>query len=115
MAYASYDYYISNFYGKAISSIDEFNRLAERASEYIDAMTMYRAKTYDDSNNELKKACCAIAEFFITEESNQGKNSESVGSWSVSYVSQKELNTQKVTLLKHYLIPTGLLYTGMGW
>ena len=113
MAYASYDYYTSDYYGKAITSYEEFNRLAQRASEYIDSMTMLRAKTFNDSGGQLKKACCAIAELIVTEETNTGKNSESVGSWSVSYTAQKDLNIQKYNLLKQYLVPTGLLYSGM--
>lgn len=113
MAYASYDYYTQEFFGQAITSTDEFSRLAERASEYIDAITMCRSKTFDDSNNELKKACCAIAEFVVSEENSHGKNSESVGSWSVSYTAQKDLTVQKYNLAKQYLLNTGLLYKGM--
>ncbi len=115
MAYTSYDYYIGEFRGKAIESADEFSRLSERASEYIDAMTMYRAKTFDDSNNELKKACCAIAELIPVEENNTGKTSESVGKWSVSYESQANISKKKYDVLKRYLVATGLLFSGMGW
>ncbi len=114
MAYASYEYYTQEFFGKAIASAEEFNRLAERASEYIDSITLRRAKAFNDSGNELKNACCTIAELIVSEENCQGKNSESVGSWSVSYASQKDLNIQKYNLAKRYLLHTGLLYTGMG-
>lgn len=113
MAYASYEYYTQDFFGRAIPSAEEFNRLAERASEYLDSITMRNTKSFHDSGNELKKACCAIAEIIVSEESCQGKNSESVGAWSVSYTSKKDLNIQKYNIAKQYLLHTGLLYQGM--
>ncbi|AMJ40376.1 MULTISPECIES: hypothetical protein [Anaerotignum] len=113
MAYASYEYYTQEFFGRLIPSIEEFDRLAERASEYLDSITMRNAKSFRDSGNELKRACCAIAEIIVSEESCQGKNSESVGAWSVSYTSKKDLNIQKYNIAKQYLLHTGLLYQGM--
>lgn len=114
MAYASYDYYPQEYLGTDITSANEFNRLAERASEYIDQATMNRARTYADTNDVLKKACCAVAEVAFIEESNVGKTSETVGKWSVSYEPQTDISKKKYDVLKRYLITTGLLYTGMG-
>lgn len=114
MAYASYDYYKQDYFGTRIASPDEFNYLAERAGEYIDQLTLNRAKTYPDNDGALKKACCAVAEIIQTEENNTGKTSETVGKWSVSYSLRADIAKKKYDVLKRYLITTGLLYTGMG-
>ena len=112
MAYATYGFYIDSFGGLAIPEAD-FDRLAERASEYIDSATVNRARVYTDSSNALSKACCSLAEIIWEDEKSSGKSGESVGSWSVSYMSQADREKQKYSILKQYLYPTGLLYTGM--
>lgn len=121
--YATYAYYTGAWYGSTISS-DDWEKYATRASDYIDYLTGGRAKTYDDTTDALKKACCAVAEqmalsdSIIENVSAAGGEvaSESVGSHSVSYRSSAEMQMgykQAMLSAAHmYLFPTGLLYRG---
>ena len=86
MAYADYDYY-SEVYKGTLSEAD-FDRLSERASDYIDGRTDYVLKTAgipEELEERVKRACCALAE--IVENVNIGgfKTYETVGNHSVGY------------------------------
>lgn len=99
MIYADYGFYVSEYCGERISG-GEFPRLALRASAYLDACTMGRAKNRPEMY-ELKMACCALSDQYqaietaqisaqkslaATLESGGGEvSSETVGSWSKSY------------------------------
>lgn len=111
MAYATYEFYTISFRGNLIPQAD-FDRLAERASEYIDFCTFGKAKKYLE-DDKVKKCCCALAEAFQIEEKSQGKTGETVGKWSVSYSAKDEADKRKADIIKRYLWLTGLLYTGM--
>lgn len=129
MAYADYGYYTEVFRGNSVSA-EAFDRLAERASEYIDYLTNGKACA---SFPEVKKACCALAEVELANErakeavasaaASDGLASESVGSWSRSYHSAATLASQSVeatdalsrqmyNVAFRYLAHTGLLYRG---
>lgn len=97
MAYADYDFY-KNVYRGLLPEAD-FERLSERASDYIDGRTNYiflTAGITEDMELRLKKACCAISEVF--EENKSGvKTSENVGDYSVSYaVTSQRTAAQKL-------------------
>ena len=117
MSYASYDYYVSSYYGTTIPEAD-FDRCALRASDYIDYLTMGKAKTYPDTEDALKKACCAIAEqICLTADIDvTAVASETVGSHSVTYRSGADikagLDARMLSAAQSYLLPTGLLYRG---
>jgi hypothetical protein len=117
MAYASYDYYTQDFFGKAITSTDEFSRLAERASEYIDFVTFGRAAVYTATNDLLKKACCAVAEAMKINEEGGGVVAETVGKITRNYaagVSTAPTEEQRLyRAVSRYLSRTGLLYLGV--
>ena len=86
MAYADYDYF-SNVYKGVLSEAD-FERLSERASDYIDGRTNYILKNAgipEDMEERVKKACCALAEVIRSNEAGGAKVSEKVGDYSVSY------------------------------
>ena len=86
MAYADYDYYSKTYKG-TLSKAD-FERLSERASDYIDGKTNYILKTAGispDMEERVKKACCALAEIIRGNESGGAKVSEKVGDYSVSF------------------------------
>lgn len=86
MAYADYAYY-EQVYKGTLSEAD-FERLSERASDYIDGRTNYILKTAGISENmeeRVKKACCALAEIIRNNEAGGIKTSEKVGDYSVSY------------------------------
>lgn len=132
MVYADYTFYANSFLGSAISEAD-FPRLALRASQFLDYYTMGKAKNYPELEN-LKMACCAIAEKYQIVEKAQkiasesledtgNLKSESVGSYSVSYQTASEkaqganqtvIDAQSgvVATARQYLVGTGLLYRG---
>lgn len=136
MAYACYMYYAATYGGNAISE-EEFPRLAERASEFIDYLTFDKAKTMVD-DDRVKKCCCAIAEKMALLDSansairsgiesaiaNGGEiTSETVGEWSVSKKSglsaaesaksyTDAVNKEIGDVARRYLLSTGLLYRG---
>ena len=128
MMYADYTYYTDVFYGNVIDEVD-YPRYATRASDFIDYMTMGKAK----KNQELdavKKCCCALAEQYsainsvriaaaakVTEDGIIA--SESVGSHSRSFRSGTdgeqavtEAEKELTNIIRRYLLPTGLLYRG---
>lgn len=95
MAYTDYDFYRDVYMGDQISEND-FPRLAERASDYICAMTQgVSDRVHGKDLEAVKKAMCAIAEVIQDEKNMTGKafsaekavSSESVGNWSKSYAS----------------------------
>lgn len=132
MVYADYSFYINSFLGSAISEAD-FPRLALRASQFLDYYTLGKSRNNPALEN-LKMACCAIAEKYQVVEKAQraaeesltdGGNlkSESVGSYSVSYQTASEkaqganqavIDAQNgvVATARQYLVGTGLLYRG---
>lgn len=127
MIYADYTYYANDYYGDLISE-DNYPKCASRASDYIDRITMNRARDYvvlHPDDDSVKKACCAIAEQYqqiinakVVAASEGGEiASESVGSHSVSYRSGAEIITALEMELKNiatsYLAMTGLLYRGI--
>lgn len=123
MSYATYAYYTDTFYGDVLTE-DTFDKYAARASDYIDRLTMNKAKDYT-ADDSVKKACCAAAEQLSmiakakasTASENGELASESVGSYSVSYRSgvetAKELEAQLYNIVAGYLAMTGLLYRGI--
>ena len=65
MAYADYEFYTTSYFGSAVPETD-FARLAERASDFVDAMTFDRLvdglPTNERSQKRIKKAVCSLAE-----------------------------------------------------
>ena len=116
MAYATYEFYESSYLGNTITEAD-FARLSERASEYIDYITFGRAVTYDDTDNLLKKACCAVAESILINDNGGGVIAETVGKITRNYaagVSTTPTESQRLyTAVSRYLVRTGLLYLGV--
>lgn len=112
MAYATYVFYTDTYKGNAIASAD-FDRLATRASSYIDHLTLGRASSYS-AGDEVKMAACSVAEVLDKEEKGGELASQTVGSWSRSYVtSGKTLDQRLYDAVKLYLAYTGLLYGGI--
>ena len=96
-SYVDYNYYIEN--GGNMPEFD-FNRFSKLATAKIKANTFDRV---DITNipEEIKYCTCVIANKLKTAEKNDGKSSESVGSWSVSY--DKNTNAEVVELIKEIL------------
>ena len=119
--YADYNYYTNSYYGTLIAS-EDFNRLAMRASDFMDYYTNGKLSSYADED-AVKKCCCALAEQYQSVESITVRNSsgelasESVGSYSVSYRSgseaMKSARSQMAETVRMYLGHLGnLLYRG---
>lgn len=122
MIYADMDFYQLEYFGQKIEQ-QNFDRLAMRASTYIDHMTMGRAERAADLA-AVKMCCCALAEQFARIEaceaqSSGGKElkSQTVGAWSQTYKSGMELELEARKRLPgivyEYLGHTGLLYRGV--
>lgn len=119
-AYADYEFYTDTYLGAAIAQAD-FDRLALRASEAIDAMTFQRAVDVTDEDVvELRSmATCAVAETIQEIEKAGGAvgiQSERVGNHSVTYTTgsamQQTTPERLLSAAKTYLLSTGLLYRG---
>lgn len=119
MAYADYTFYTDVYLGTAIPE-ESFAVCAMRASDYLDYITLGKAKRCAGLT-ELSKACCALAEEYMTIEKARSDTeteiqSESVGAWSRSYRSKAEIlaNSEKSLLstARRYLAGTNLLYRG---
>ena len=120
MAYATYSFYIDSWHGDELTSA-EFDKYADRASDYIDRVTLNKAKSYNDVDNLLKKACCAASEQLkaigAARTLPAEVASETVGSHSVTYRSNAEtvkgLEAQLYQIVLGYLAATGLMYRGV--
>lgn len=93
MAYADYDFYLNVYYGNVITP-EDFQRLSERASEYVYSATKGLAEKVQGRDMEaVQKAVCAVAEVLLDESimnasafsGESAVSSETVGSWSKSY------------------------------
>lgn len=136
MAYADYTYYHGTYMG-AVSE-EDFQRLAVRASSFLDYYTRNKAKEYVGLE-ELQMACCALVDKYkVIEAANDlaAKNlaaslsadgvelkSETVGGYSRTFASGGDsalsaLNTSAgarkllAETAAQYLVNTGLLYRG---
>ena len=65
MAYADYEFYTTSYFGSVVPETD-FPRLAERASDFVDAMTFDRLvdglPADERSQKRIKKAVCSLTE-----------------------------------------------------
>ena len=122
MSFATFDFYLAEYGGRKLNEYD-FGGYANRASDYIDYVTLGRAAAYNDAKDALKKCCCALADQMeendaIRAEVSAGAvASETVGAHSVSYRSIADLKAEQKKALDEivsmYLLPTGLLYRGV--
>ena len=136
MIYADYEFYSCCYYGSV--NEEDFQRLAVRASSFLDYYTQNRVKKCADLH-EVKMACCALVDKYKAIETAQElaqKNllaglasdsgelqSETVGGYSRTFRSSgdssmavlKAADSMKSALAdtaREYLAHTGLLYRG---
>lgn len=130
MAYADYTFYTTVYLGNVISQTD-FPRLAERATEVINAIIgdKITADVISDDTvyTNIKKANCALAEQIYYETSGTNAiggasniSSLKAGEETISYNTSKsayELQKDKyqivLSTLSKYLGNTNLLYMGI--
>ena len=100
--YADYDYYINEYKGNMPET--DFDRMSKMASAKIKANTFGRIDE-NDVQSEVKYCTCVLADSLLVASKIEGKSSESVGSWSVSYsdTSKSELNETINQIIKEFL------------
>lgn len=120
MAYADYRFYVDEYKGEAVSET-AFPRLSEDASGLIDQMTYGRLKRGAEVTRDVKMAVCAVAEALQKQQAEQtaaGVESETVGSYSVSYedasVARQRRQQEQIDAAGRYLLRTDpLRYAGV--
>ena len=110
MIFANYTYYRDTFGG----SLDKqtFKNLAAKASAYIDRITFGRASEHAD-DDRVKRCCCELVDM-LSSVSDGVKQSESVGSWSVTYANSE--NTSELSYAWaacRVWLPADWLYRGV--
>lgn len=127
--YADFAFYTTVYYGDQLTA-ETFQKYATRASDYIDYLTWKKAQSYDDTDNTVKKCCCALADQFQSIDALKAAAnakvtadgiiaSESVGSHSRSFKTGGDVaqdiaaeEAKIAAIARRYLLPTGLLYRG---
>lgn len=111
--FANYDYYKTVCVGDL--SEEEFSRIAAKASAYIDKITFGRASEHAD-DERVKRCCCELCDTLTAAvSSGQIKQSESAGSWSVTYANSE--NTSEMSFARaacRVWLPAEWLYIGVG-
>lgn len=93
-----YVFYSDTYHGNQIAESD-FPRLIARASAYLESLNCDLTVVPD---NTLNMALCAVSEAWQTNEQGGDLSSQSVGSWSKSFVQQKpKSNAQRLTEAAH--------------
>ena len=99
MAYADYEFYATSYFGSVVPEA-EFPRLAERASDFVDAMTFDRLvdglPTNERSQKRIKKAVCSLAELMEQIELAE-KNAINQASTNVTDMNVGNISTGIVT------------------
>lgn len=113
MIYADYEFYKTT--GGKLSE-EEFSKIAAKASAYIDKITFGRASENAD-DERVKRCCCDLCDTLsaISADGGQKKQSESVGSWSVTYANSE--NTSEINYARaacRVWLPAEWLYRGVG-
>lgn len=115
--YADYSYYVTSYRGKMPQC--DFERLAGRASAYLNSVTFRRIRAGWAEDELVKEACCAIADVYFLEEHGGGVASETNDGISVTYVAgsraaqTKTMDQRLWETAVTYLGSTGLLYQGV--
>ncbi|HBF64740.1 MAG TPA: hypothetical protein DDW34_02050 [Clostridium sp.] len=115
MAYATYEYYTNEYYGKMAEN--DFNRLSRQTTAYLNQITCGRIDATMATSSAVKDACCAVADAYLLNEQGGGIASESNDGISVSYISgTNNTKTDGQRLYEAaalFLGHTGFLYRGV--
>ena len=117
MIYADFSYYKDTYCGEMAEG--DFKRLSRSASAYLDSVTLDRIAAVTDEKimEEVKEACCAVADVLLQKEQRDGIAAESNDGVSVTYATYaSETNANERRLYQAavlYLGNTGLLYRGV--
>ena len=118
--YADAAYYADTFYNslqEPVIAPEDRQMYLRKASAFLDSLFV-RQKPEEPYLEEVKNACCEIADCFYTEEKREGIVSENNAGYSVTYAkSSSGLNMTQhkaYAIAQRYLANTGLLYRGIG-
>ena len=99
MAYADYDFYIESYFGLVVPEND-FDRLAGRASDFVDTLTFDRLlgglPTNERARKRIRKAVCSLAELMYQIELAE-KNAINQASANVTDINVGNISTGVVT------------------
>ena len=122
MPFVEYLFYAGQAGGKLPE--EEFSRLIGRACAYVQYMTLGKGR--GDTDGE-KLAACAVADVYACAERERERGTGAVKSenndgYSVSYVTEQKdgesreeaLSRKAYQAARPFLLPTGLLYRGIG-
>ena len=128
MVYATYQDYTEKYCGTAVTAENVFDRLARKASAYIDMFTFGRINEGNvNSFPSLSVCVCDMVDTIFFLEDKEGlkkeKKSENTDGYSVTYVAEgtdgelaeEKLKRKLYSITKLYLINTGLLYCGVDY
>lgn len=104
--------YYRDVYGGSLDK-QTFKNLAAKSSAYIDKITFGRASEHAD-DERVKRCCCELCDT-LSEISGGVKQSESAGSWSVTYANSE--NTSEINYARaacRVWLPAEWLYRGVG-
>ena len=122
ISYADKDFYTNEYLcGKeAVINTASFDFYARQATQEIKKLAGWNI---DETKipEVVKFCCCEIAEMIFNTEKQEtqsaGKASETVGSWSISYLNQSEISQlckdKTKEIVFKWLTATGLLYAGV--
>ena len=109
-AYADYAFYCEVFHGRHDNTEkNEVDRNLRKASAFLRAF-IFDEKSAQE-NEDVKFACCEIADLYFDENERNGIKSESNDGYSVTY-NDSEMTSKANEIALTYLAHTGLLYRG---
>lgn len=111
MIFVNYPYY-RDVYGGTLDK-QTFKNISVKSSAYIDKITFGRASEHAD-DERVKRCCCELCDT-LASISDGIKQSESVGSWSVTYANSEnasEINYARAAC--RVWLPADWLYRGVG-
>lgn len=126
MAYIDSIFYAETYKGRPIAA-EDFDRIAERASEEIDVLTMQRIQQSEwpgdfcDADQQLIKRATSIVAEWLSQEEALGAaggalaSSEKVGIYSYTLEASEINRARQAALLRatDVLLFTGLVYRGL--
>lgn len=109
--YADESYY-TEYCGVRAPKLAENERTfyLRQASAYLN--TIIRHKPSEPYPEEVKNACCDIAECICAHDARRGITSETTDGYSVSFDTAKGAETEAMGIAERWLAGTGLLYRG---
>ena len=106
-----YEYYTNNYGGNRIPQ-EDWNRISQKAERRLDGFTFGRCFGDWEGEtwcNQAKCAVCEMSEILYKKERREGKTSENIDGYSVSYDTGKPVSRMLFEVAQVYLGDTGLM------